>query len=732
MTRRSIASLGGFTALLALAACSSSSGSSGNNACSGSACADGAAGSDASKGADARSGSGEGGSSHADGGSSHPDGATPKGDGGAGTDATTGSDSGHGHDGSSGTNDSSTSGPDGTTAGNDGSSSGNDAHGVPEAGGVADGGSSTQGACTAGAVRCSPGNLVESCNSSGTAWLYDEACAAGCANGLCTGACTPGTTRCSGASSQTCNAGGTAYAQTTSCTTFCSTATGTCAVSPVQITTNTTMDGVVVVDGDFNVFPNATLTSPTGNLTIYAKTITVQQGGSIVASPTGQNPLGTGGNYSGGGYGTHGNGPYGGATFGSATDSDVAVGAAGGTGTVSYPGGGGLGGGVIRLFASTITIQGSVTANGQAGTGYGGGGSGGGILVGGNSVTVSGLLSATGGAGGASESGSTGGNGRLKVLSGSTVSVTGTLSGAVTQGLLPPIPLTSTTHPDPTQTYNDNFATFDFSWAQPFPSVQGYYLLGSQGITVPTPANAQFSSKEFLSLPEHVLPGYDGADGGVDAGPGTGSYTFFFQAVPVSATSSVGTVETVFPIHVNATPPTVASSSHPSQTTWYANTNPYFSWTFPVADSALTESYYVFDHYGSTVPTTSATLLPISQKNLLLSNVAAGVWVFHVISRDTRGYFTKVAGSYRVNIGADPGQGSLVGQVVDATSKPVVGATVTVNRGLYTTTTNSSGTYNFSQIPVATWEVKASYAGQNATANAAVTVGGTTTTNLTL
>jgi hypothetical protein len=704
-------------AALLVACSSSSSGSPPGTAGEG-----GASGGDGSLVGDGTA-SGEGGSGHAD--------------GGAFSDATTTDGAGVGDGGGS----------------NDGGAP-HDGAAVGDAGSDAADASvaSSQGACTPGAVQCSPGNLVESCNASGTAWLVSESCASGCASGLCTGSCTPGATRCNGASVETCNAGGTAFAQTSNCTTFCAPQSAACAVAPVQITTNTTMDGVVVVNGDLVVYPGATLASPTGDLTLYAKTITVQQGGSIVVAATGHDARGTlpaaqnvymgaGGSYgSAGASGTGGQGTiFAAPAFGSSVDSNVDTGSAGET-TTYLAQTGAPGGGVLRLYASTITIAGTVSANGANGPAssnceYGaGGGSGGGVLLAADSVAISGAVSTLGGKGGqtcGSETGD-GGQGRIKVLSGASSSVTGILSGVVTQGLLPPTPLTSSSHPDPTQIYNDNFPTFDFSWAQPFPSVQGYYLLGSTSLAVPSPANAQFSSKEFFSLAESALPGFDGPDGGIDAGPGTGSFTFYFQVAPINASSTVGTVETVYPVHVNSTPPDVTSSSHPTQTAWSSNANPFFAWTFPVADSALSATYYVFDHFGDTVPGTTATLLPVGQKSQLLSNVADGVWVFHLISQDTRGYFTKVAGSYRVNIGADPGSGSLVGQVFDASAKPVVGATVTVNRGIYSTTTNSSGTYNFSAIPAIGWEVSASFGGITVTGTGSVTSGGTTTTNLTL
>jgi hypothetical protein len=264
--------------------------------------------------------------------------------------------------------------------------------------------------------------------------------------------------------------------------------------------------------------------------------------------------------------------------------------------------------------------------------------------------------------------------------------------------------------------------------------VQGYYVMGSTSVSVPTPANAQFLSNAFISLPESTLPGYDplGDGGTVDAGPGTGSYTLYFQVVPINSSSAVGTVETVFPVSINATPPTITSSSHPDPMTWYANANPYFSWTYPVANTALSATYYVLDHYGNTIPNASSTMLPVVQQDLQVSNLADGIWVFHLITQDTVGNFTKVAGSYEVFIGTDPGNGSLTGTVVDASSQPVSGATVTVNRGIYSTTTNDTGVYNFSAIPAVAWEVSVSAGGETTTSTATVTSGGTTTQNLML
>jgi hypothetical protein len=317
--------------------------------------------------------------------------------------------------------------------------------------------------------------------------------------------------------------------------------------------------------------------------------------------------------------------------------------------------------------------------------------------------------------------GNAGGEGRIKILSSTaSPSVTGSLTGVVSEGLLPPIPVTSTSHPNPSITYNDDFPSFDFSWSQPFTGTQGYYVLGATAAMVPTPANAQFVSTDYVSLPSTTI---------MSPPP---SYTLLFQITPVTASSTVGTIETTFPVQINTVPPTLTSSSHPTQTAWSANVNPYFSWTYPVPAASVVATYYVFDHMGDTVPTTADTKLPASQTSLLLSNVADGIWVMHILAQDPAGYLTHAASSYRVNIGPNPGTGSLSGAVVNAMSQPAPNVTVSLNGGLYTTTTNSMGVYNFMNVPAVTWQVSATSGTMTATGTGTVTSGGSTTTNLML
>jgi hypothetical protein len=523
------------------------------------------------------------------------------------------------------------------------------------------------------------------------------------------------------------------------------------------------MDGVVVVTGPVTIESGATLNSPTGDLTVRAASITVKSGGSITAAPTGQTPGGTGvvtgsdGDYScggvGGSYGTAGSvspNTYNcqvptppAAAQGSSTDVTVSPGSPGGVGNNWYggtAGTGGLGGGRIQLIAGTINIAGQVTANGangNAGTGNGGGGggggSGGGILVAADSLTLTGTISTSGGTGGTGGNnnaqcspGGAGGLGRVKLLYGSLNAVSGTVTGAKTLGLLPPLTITSSTHPNPALIYNDAFTTIALTWNRSFPSVQGYYYDVNQTQYAPaTAATGLFVATELVAISRSA----------VSAGSN------WFHLVPIDQTSTVGLIENQFGIQVNTTPPTVSSTSHPSQTTWTSNANVLYAWTLPTADVNNKGVYYVLDHYGTTVPTTAATFLPVTQKQILLTNLASGIWGFHTVALDQAGYLTTLGGHYRVLIGTNPGVGGLLGNVTDNHGANVTGAVVTINKGLLSNApaivpdqVTNAGAYNFnSTVPVGTWEIQVSASGfQTQTQNAVITAGNSTTLDFTL
>ena len=600
--------------------------------------------------------------------------------------------------------------------------------------------------CAPSSYRCGPGPSVQICNSTGTAWLFSSSCAVSCSMGLCTGGCTPMSRRCNVKAVESCNPAGTAWTPVETCSAACYS--GACTLPGLDITASRTLDGEVVVTGDVIVRSGVTITVPTGNLTVRAHAITIETGATITVGATGSSAAGRGGidsRYSdesggGGGYGTAGS--HGGSTtaanpggspFGSDTDIDVTGGAPGADSSDPAHGGGrgGAGGGAIRLIAdSDITDAGAISVIGAAGSAFtlsnkggGGGGSGGGVLLfAGGKLTVSGTIDASGGIGGRSyysDPGGPGGQGRIKLLAGTAITTTSaTLTGKLSTGLTPPLLITSTTHPESSRTYNDDFPSITLSWNNPVASRQGYYSrLSTTQYDVPTPASGTFLMTESQTL----------AASAVSQGQN------FFHIVTVDSMFKPSTIENRFLLNINKTPPNLTSSSHSSPTTWYTNRDAFLAWTFPVVDADVAGVYYVLDHFGDTVPTKADTFIPMPQKQVVLTVAADGIWFMHALAQDTHGYLTHAATHYRVNVGTDPGAGVAIGQITDMMAKPIEGATVSISRGLQTTTTNAAGNYNFPTVPAGTYELRVSKAGyMTATKMISITKGGSTNTGVVL
>ena len=504
--------------------------------------------------------------------------------------------------------------------------------------------------CTPGAYRCN-GAAVEICNSAGSAWLWSSNCTVACNAGLCTGGCTPGAKRCNGSNVETCDGGGTTWAVSSSCgAPGCDASSSTCILSSLTISTDTTLEGTVVVAGAVEVMANAKLITNTG-LTIRAKTITVDQGGTIQANPSGTGTPGDGGagpyyGGCGGSYGSAGTASYStycspGPVFGSNSDSAVAPGGRGGNSQSGAAGG--LGGGVVRLVATdSITVAGRVSADGAAGVISGnyasGSGAGGGILFASDNVNIvgTGIISAAG-ANGVSTSvsygfGGGGGSGRVKILYGSSVAVNGSVTGTLTKGLLPPTVITSTSHPDSSLTYNDGFNAVALSWNQPYPTASATTSASTRTRPTrrrrPTAASSRPTSSLDRSVEavvrRELLP-HRHRRQHVEHRPGRVDLPHQHQHRATALTSSTHTAGT-----------------------WSMNHNPYFTWSMPTANTNYQGVRYVLDHFANTVPTqVTGTFIPTTQQKLQLSNLDDGIWVLHMVTVDKQGYQTKTVAHYQ-------------------------------------------------------------------------------------
>lgn len=404
-------------------------------------------------------------------------------------------------------------------------------------------------------------------------------------------------------------------------------------------------------------------------------------------------------------------GATGGGTRGTSTSLDATLGGAGGAGCQSgysscyTPASGGKGGGSVRILATkSITVQGKILADGAGGLGAAsptagaGGGAGGSIVLAAPSLSLSGQLSAAGGAGATGSkpgsyyndnqaNGGNGGQGWIKLCHGPSYSKTGTLTGAVVvESVMPPLAMQSSTHPDPALAYNDTFAQFDASWAAPFADGTGYwYALNRSASFDLTPANGTFTAGTTATFPDGTFS---------QAG------SWYLRVIAVDGSAVAGTVAGRFSVNVNATPHTVASSSHANPNAWYAGTAVALSWTPPAGAAAASfpAFWYRLDRVSNTSPANAkASWTRTTNPQVVLTADSEGTpisgfaYYLHLVSEDTRGNLTKAAAHFRIQIGTEPAKMNFFGYVKDGGGAAINGAKVRMEPYGLETTTNGDG-----------------------------------------
>lgn len=371
------------------------------------------------------------------------------------------------------------------------------------------------------------------------------------------------------------------------------------------------------------------------------------------------------------------------------------------------------GGGLIQLIADTVTLNGQITANATST-----GASGGGVLIAANQISGAGVIQTSGAA-----AAPAGGNGRVKLLRGTTNNFfSGNITGNSRASPMPPLDLVSGSHPDQNRWYNDGLGDWFLAWSRPYQSLVGYYWkLSTSESTLPSAAanNGTLIMAESIQVPAAQL--VQGKN--------------YVHIVSVDSAFNVGTVKATATVQVNTQPPTITSTSHPTQRSWGGTPGLFFSWTNPQADSNFNGYYFTLDRYADTIPAATGTNFT-SNKQVLLANTPDGIWGFHVVNRDTRGAITKTAAHYIVYVGANPGAGNVSGSVYDGSmgNAALSGVTLTINRGFFSQTTASNGTYTFSNaLPAGTWELTASKTGYiSQTVTVTVAAAGSVNQNFTL
>lgn len=187
--------------------------------------------------------------------------------------------------------------------------------------------------------------------------------------------------------------------------------------------------------------------------------------------------------------------------------------------------------------------------------------------------------------------------------------------------------VSSSTHPDQATWYQSaspavSFPTTDTS------GISGYsYVLDQVATTVPdSTSEGATTTKSYTGL----------ADG-----------VHWFHVRALNGAGTWGDVSH-FALRVDASPPaapTVTSSTHPNQTTWYANSAPQFA--LPTTDTAPVEGYsYVIDTSAATVPDTTSEGTATSRS---YTGLADGTQWFHVRARNASGLWGLTA-HFKVNI----------------------------------------------------------------------------------
>lgn len=95
-----------------------------------------------------------------------------------------------------------------------------------------------------------------------------------------------------------------------------------------------------------------------------------------------------------------------------------------------------------------------------------------------------------------------------------------------------------------------------------------------------------------------------------------------------------------------STSPVISSPTHPNESIWYCNKNPFFTWIVPTNISGIAGYSYVLDESPLTVP---YTFVESIENSKYYTDVADGTLYFHVRAKDNAGNWGP-ASHYRINI----------------------------------------------------------------------------------
>lgn len=179
--------------------------------------------------------------------------------------------------------------------------------------------------------------------------------------------------------------------------------------------------------------------------------------------------------------------------------------------------------------------------------------------------------------------------------------------------------------------YSNAAGTATFAGGLPSP---GY--TGSAGTAIGIVFRAKASGSAKVTISGASILANDGLGTDVFTGAGSGTYTINAASTDTPQTPTTPTEK--------KTPaaPTISSTTHKDQTTWYSNNNPSFSWT---RESGVTGFSTSLDDQPTKTPDTDQDTNDNSQS---FSGTPNGTWYFHVRAKNNDGWGP--AAHFKINI----------------------------------------------------------------------------------
>ena len=179
----------------------------------------------------------------------------------------------------------------------------------------------------------------------------------------------------------------------------------------------------------------------------------------------------------------------------------------------------------------------------------------------------------------------------------------------------PPAPvISSPTHPDEGQWYDNNDPLFEWTIPDDPSGIAGYsYVLDQSSSTTPdTTIDTTGNSKSYTNVDDGI---------------------FWFHVRAQDNADNWGAADH-FKVQIdtnNPPAPVISSPTHPDEGQWYDNNSPHFEWTTPDDLSGIVGYSYVLDQSSSTIPDTT---IDTTGNYKFYNDIDDGIWWFHVRAVD--------------------------------------------------------------------------------------------------